>query len=141
MKLSILVLSFVCLFSTADEYETTVGLGHQYGGVLGTQFSYKTASSKYYGSVGLVGISTGFQTTFSENAHHAFGVVVGKESIQSEDGFLFVTYDYHVNGFAQNGLVIGTGLGVTREDAGGFYADTGEIETTPSVTLNIGYKF
>jgi hypothetical protein len=141
MKTSILALSLVCLFSSAGEYEAAVGLGHQYGGVLGAQFSYKTDSSKYYGSVGLIGLSTGFQTTFSENSNHAYGLVIGREEIQSEDGFLFATYDYHFNGFTKNGLVIGTGIGVTREDAGGFYSNTGKTETSTSVTLNIGYKF
>ncbi len=141
MKISVLALSFVCLFSSAGEYETSVGLGHQYGGVLGAQFSYKTDSSKYYGSVGLIGLSAGFQTTFSENSNHSYGFVLGREEVQSEDGFLFATYDYHFNGFSKKGLVIGTGLGVTREDAGGFYSDTGKTETSASITLNIGYKF
>ena len=141
MKISCLALSLVCLSSSAGEYETAVGLGHQYGGVLGAQFSYKTDSSKYYGSVGLIGLSAGFQTTFSENSNHTYGFVIGREELQSEDGFLFATYDYHFNGFSKNGLVIGTGLGVTREDAGSFYSDAGRTETSTSVTLNMGYKF
>ncbi len=129
------------MFSSAGEYETAVGLGHQYGGVLGAQFSYKTESSKYYGSVGLIGVAAGLQKTFNENSKHAYGFVIGREELQSEDGFLFATYDYHFNGFANNGLVIGTGLGITRQDAGGFFADIGKTETSTSVTLNIGYKF
>lgn len=141
MKVAIIALSLVSFFSSAGEYETSVGLGHQYGGVLGAQFSYKTDSSKYYGSIGLVGLSAGFQTTFSENSNHAYGLVMGREEIQGEDGFLFATYDYHFDGFSKNGFVIGTGFGFTREDAGGFYADTGKKETSTSVTLNIGYKF
>lgn len=141
MKISILALSLVSLFSSAGEYETSIGLGHQYGGVLGAKLSYKTESSKYYGSLGLIGASVGFQTTFSKNSKHAYGLVIGREEIQSEDGFLFATYDYHFNGFTNNGLVIGTGFGVTREDTGGMFADTGKSETSTSVTLNIGYKF
>ncbi len=141
MKTSIIALSLVSLFSSAGEYEAAVGLGHQYGGILGAQFSYKTESSKYYGALGLVGVSAGFQTTFSKNSRHAYGLVFGREELQSEDGFLFATYDYHFNGFSNNGFVIGTGLGVTREDAGGFYSDTGNTETSTSLTLNIGYKF
>jgi hypothetical protein len=141
MKIYIIALSLVSVFSTAGEYETAVGLGHQYGGVLGAQFSYKTASSKYYGAVGVIGASAGFQKTFTENSKHAYGFVIGREEIQSEDGFLFATYDYHFNGFTHNGLVIGTGLGITRQDHGGLFADIGKTETSTSVTLNIGYKF
>lgn len=89
MRIAILALSLVSLFSTAGEYETTVGLGHQYGGVLGAQFAYKTESTKYYAALGLVGVSEGFQTRFSENSHHAYGLSVGQEEIQSEDGFIF----------------------------------------------------
>jgi hypothetical protein len=141
MKIPIIALSFVSLFSAAGEYETAIGLGHQYGGVLGAQFSYKTDTSKYYGALGLVGASAGFQTIFTENSKHAYGFVIGREELQSEDGFLFATYDYHFDGFTKNGFVIGTGIGITREDTGGLFADTGKTETSTSLTLNIGYKF
>ena len=141
MKKFVLALSLFSLFSTAGEYEAAVGVGHQYGGVLGAQIAYKTASTKYYGSLGLIGISAGFQTTFSENSKHAYGLVIGREAFQSEDGFLFATYDYHLKGFTKNGLVIGTGLGVTREDSGSFFSHAGKTETSTSITFNIGYKF
>lgn len=141
MKISIIALSLVSFFSSAGEYETAIGLGHQYGGILGAQFAYKTESTKYYGSLGLIGISAGFQTTFSENSKHTYGVVAGREEIQSEDGFIFITYDYHLDSFTSNGLVIGTGIGVTRQDSGDWYSDKGKTETSTSVTLNIGYKF
>lgn len=64
-----------------------MGLGHQYGGILGAQLSYKTDASKYYGSVGLLGLSAGFQTTFNENSNRAYGLVIGREELYSEDGF------------------------------------------------------
>lgn len=141
MKKYILALSLIPMFSYASEFETAAGLGHEFGGVLGAQFAYKTESSKYYASLGLIGAAAGFQTTFSDNSKHAFGFVFGVEEIQSEDGFLFATYDYHFDGFSENGFVIGTGIGVTREDEGGFFADRGKTNTSTSVTLNIGYKF
>lgn len=140
MKKIIVALSLVSLFSSAAEYEIAAGIGHEYGGVLGAQFSYKTESSKYYGSVGIIGLSAGFQTTFSENSNHAYGLVIGREEVQSEDGFIFATYDYHFNGFSNKGLVIGTGLGIRRED-GGWYSDTGNTESSVALTVNFGYKF
>ncbi len=141
MKIYIIALSLVSLYSSAGEYESSVGLGHQYGGILGAQFAYKTEESKYFTSLGLIGFSAGFQTTFTNNSKHSFGIVAGKEELQSEDGFAFVTYDYHFDGFSNPGFVIGTGIGVTREDEGGLFSDRGETETSTSVTLNIGYKF
>jgi len=143
MKLTTLVLSLslISLYSSANEYETTLGLGHQYGGVLGAKFAYKTESTKYYAALGLVGVSVGFQTTFSENSQHAFGLAIGREEIQSEDGFIFATYDFHLKGFSQDGWVIGTGIGITREDKGGLYSDSGQSETSGAVTLSVGYKF
>ena len=51
---------------------------------------------------------------------------------------LLSTYNYHFNGFANNGLVLGTGIGIRRsEDTLG--AD--DLETSYSLTLNIAYKF
>jgi len=143
MKNIIIALSFIALSSAAGEYETTVGFGHQYGGVLGAQFSYKTESSEYYGSLGLVGYSAGIQTTFSQNSKHAFGLVAGRDEIQSSRGFLFVTYDYHLNGFSGNGWVVGTGLGYTLQD--GIAHIQGDSshghEIKAAITLNVGYKF
>ncbi|GLR72151.1 hypothetical protein [Agaribacter marinus] len=127
--------------SFAHKYETSVGVGHQYGGLLGVKVAYKSAQTKYYGALGLVGVSVGMQTTFSKGSKHTYGFTLGREELQSEDGFLFVTYDYHFNGFQQEGFVIGTGLGITREDDGGFLADKGDIETSTSATLTLAYKF
>lgn len=141
MKTLIISLSLFSLCSAANEYEGSIGMGHQYGGIFGGQLAYKTEYTKYYGSLGLVGVAAGFQTTFTENSKHSYGLVVGREELQSEDGFLFVTYDYHLNGFSNKGLVIGTGLGITREDEGGSFSDIGKTETSTSITFNLGYKF
>ncbi|WP_286270190.1 hypothetical protein [Thalassotalea hakodatensis] len=142
MKKILITLALLPSLSFAGEYETTIGLGHQYGGIIGAQLGYKTTSTKYYAAIGVAGFALGTQTTFGDEKNkHAYGFVVGKESIQAEYGFLFVTYDYHVNGLENNGFVMGTGVGFTRSDEYHWFADRGEIETTPFITLNIGYKF
>ncbi|MBA6390523.1 hypothetical protein H4J38_06960 [Colwellia sp. BRX10-3] len=151
MKKYIFALSLVSLFNSAGEFETAVGLGHQYGSILGAQLGYKTESTKYYASLGYVGIATGFQTTFSENSKHAYGLVAGVEAWESDHGFIFATYDYHFNGFSNPGFVIGTGFGFTRgESLGDTFVDFssyGESEPKKQedikaeFTLNIGYKF
>jgi hypothetical protein len=145
MKISIIALSLISFAGSAGNFEFTIGAGHEYGGILGGQFAYKTEYSKYYGSVGLIGFSTGFQTTFSKNSKHAYGVTVGAEAIDSEEGFLFATYNYHFKGFSNNGFVIGTGVGFTKGDGvpmgGGCIIDCQGAEKKAMVTLNIGYKF
>jgi len=150
MKKYICALSLVTLFSSAGEIETTVGLGHQYGSIIGAQFGYKTESTKYYASLGYVGIATGFQTTFSENLKHAYGVVTGIEAWESDHGFIFATYDYHFNGFSNAGFVIGTGFCFTRGEGfsdsfdGLFNSserDSRDEDVKAEFTLNIGYKF
>lgn len=140
MKKFILALSLFFSFTFAGEYETSIGLGHQQGGVIGVPLVYKNPLTKYYASLGVIAVSVGFQTTFSENSNHAYGIVIGREELQSEYGFLFVTYDYQFKGFTHNGFVIGTGLGMTRKDERSWYSDYGKTKTSPSVTLNIGYK-
>tara|TARA_R110000737_G_scaffold15182_3_gene31664 strand:- start:3350 stop:3799 length:450 start_codon:yes stop_codon:yes gene_type:complete len=149
MKKIILALSLVSLFSSAGEFETSVGLGHEYGSILGAQLGYKTEFTKYYAALGYIGYAAGFQTTFSENSKHAYGVVAGMEAWESENGFVFATYDYHFNGFSNPGFVIGTGFGFTRgEGLSDTFDDIGKRDSKRTkedvkaeFTLNIGYKF
>jgi hypothetical protein len=141
MKRILAVLPFIGLlsvYSSAGEFEISTGFGHQYGGVLGVQFANKTEFSKYYISTGLLGASAGLETTFQKNSKHSYGLAVGAEVVSSEDGFAFATYNYHFNGFSSNGLVIGTGIGIRRQEETLGADDT---ETSFSLTLNIGYKF
>jgi|TARA_B110000438_G_scaffold303545_1_gene365540 hypothetical protein len=151
MKKYIIALSFVSLVSSSGEFETAVGLGHQYGSILGAQFGYKTELTKYYASLGYVGFAVGFQTTLSENSNHAYGVVAGIEAWESDHGFVFATYDYHFSGFSNPGFVVGTGFGFTRGEGAFDIFDDGLIQNTrnerrkedikASFTLSIGYKF
>lgn len=150
MKKYIIALSFIPLLSSAGEFEKSVGLGHEYGSIMGAQLAYKTEFTKYYASLGYIGIATGFQTTFSENSKHAYGVVAGMEAWESEDGFIFATYDYHFNGFSNPGFTIGTGIGFTRGEGFGDSFDglfsnkenqRKEEDIKAGFTLNIGYKF
>lgn len=141
MRLVALALALFSGFSAAQEYETSVGFGHQYGGALGAKLAYTTDSTKVFGSIGLIGAAAGFQSVLGEDTRHAFGMVVGSEVSHSEDGFFFVTYDYHFDGFMQKGWLLGTGVGVTRQDESGSFGDTGDVETSMAMTLTLAYKF
>ena len=74
MKKFFLMIFLYTPFSHALEsdpaYEFSAGVGHQYGGILGAQFSYKSDVTKYYGSLGLYGAAVGFETTFAANPKH-----------------------------------------------------------------------
>jgi hypothetical protein len=85
MKAFVIGLLLFSSFTFAGEYKTAFGIGHQYGGVVGAKVSYITENSQYYGSLGVIGASAGFQTIFSKNSKHAYGFVIGREEIQSED--------------------------------------------------------
>jgi hypothetical protein len=137
----LIVISSLLFSSIATaELRVTAGAGHQYGGILGAQFAYQTPGSQYYLSLGLVGAAVGFQTTFEDNSKRAFGLSGGFEAANSEDGFVFATYNYHFQGFTESGWVAGVGIGVRREDDG-FFQDSGTKKTSGAITLDIGYKF
>jgi hypothetical protein len=131
-------IGFISVSSSAAELEISTGFGHQYGGILGAQFAKKSEFSKYYISTGLLGASVGFETTFQKNSMHSYGLAVGAEAVSSEKGFAFATYNYHFNGFSNNGLVLGTGIGIRRSE---YTLGADDTETSYSLTLNIAYKF
>ena len=142
MKKIICLIALTLMFSVSTHAETqyTVGLGYQYGGVLGAQVAYIDGNNKYFASLGLIGAALGAQRVFGSERKHSFGVVIGKEELTSEDGFTLVTYNYHASGFNNTGLVFGLSAGVKSEDAG-FYVDYNGTKTDGVVMINIGYKF
>jgi hypothetical protein len=140
LKKIILVLS-LCISSSvwANEFEVSTGVGHQYGGVIGVQLSNKTELSNYYLSLGYAGAAIGFETTLEKNSKHSYGVVAGIEAIsKAEEGFGFITYNYHLNGFSGDGLVIGAGVGITK--GSGVFGEP-EPDASAAITVNLGYKF
>jgi hypothetical protein len=142
VKKLVVILTLVCSSVSASEFQTSVGIGHQYGGLIGAQFGYKTDDTKLFGSVGFFGAALGYQTLFQDSNNLSYGLVLGAEALKSEDGFLFMTSNYHFNGFDQSGWVIGAGVGVSRQDQGGFYSDTpNTVESDATLTLSIGYDF
>jgi hypothetical protein len=144
MKRYIFILALIscsCFSSERDsDFVFSSGIGHQYGGIIGAQFAYRFEQSKIYSSIGIVGLALGFETAFDNNKKHSFGLVVGTELLRTEDGFAFVTYNYHFNGIDQKGFVIGTGIGATREDENSII-NTGNREYSTALTFNLGYKF
>jgi len=125
------------------ESEFSIGAGFQYSGLLGAQFALKDDDIKYYLSVGLPGFSVGLQKVVSDDDHHSVGFSLGELSAiygDNDNQYGFLTYNYHLHGFKNGGLVFGTGVGVYQER---IYSSHGPHieEFKPMFTLDIGYKF
>jgi hypothetical protein len=139
MKKTTLILLLLSFSSFSNEFEVSTGLGHQHGGVIGVQLANKTDFSKYYLSLGYLGAAIGFDTTLEKNSKHSYGMVAGIEAITSaEEGFGFITYNYHLNGFSNDGLVLGVGVGIKKGE--GIMGEP-DSDASAAMTVNLGYKF
>ncbi|GIU50343.1 hypothetical protein TUM4438_35960 [Shewanella sairae] len=125
--------------TTADT-SFSLGIGYQYGGVLGVRYNYQKLNHVFFGSLGLVGGALGYQYAFSEQKH-LFGFSVGSEVLTSEDGFAVLTYEYYPKGFTDGGWQFGVSGGVRREDDGGSFGNVGKTATEPTGMISLGYKF
>lgn len=140
-----LVILLCCLpMSTfAAEFEFSLGAGFQYSGVFGTQFALKHNDSKYFASVGFVGYSLGMQTIIADNEYHSAGFSVGEIPgfFSGDSQYGLITYNYHLSGFRNNGLVLGAGIGMVNEDTR--ISSSKEVEPSSKVlfSLDVGYKF
>ena len=132
--------------SNSNSIETTadtsfsLGVGQQYGGVLGVRYNYQNQNHVFSASLGLVGGALGYQYAFSEQKH-LVGFSVGSEVLTSEDGFAVLTYEYYPKGFTDGGWQFGVSGGVRREDEGGSFGNVGKTVTEPTGMISLGYKF
>ena len=143
----LIVIPLFCLpFSVCSaDFEFSLGAGFQYSGILGSQFALKQDDSKYFVSVGAIGYSVGMQTLVSENDHHSAGFSVGKLGaiFGGDHQYGFLTYNYHPDGFSHSGWVLGTGVGVMKEESHTvlFTKELVNPSAKAAITLDIGYKF
>lgn len=126
---------------TAGEFNGAVGIGPHYGGVLGGQLSFVEEDVKYYFALGLVGFSSGFQVLLDGSANHSLGLNLGADFIWGDEGYLYATYDYHLNGFYKDGLVLGLGVGNAFGSKGEDEFSSDLKNQNIVVSFNIGYKF
>lgn len=144
-KLIFISLSYFPLSAFGAEFEFSLGAGFQYSGVIGTQFAVKHQDSKYFVSLGLPGYSLGMQTIVSDNEYHSVGFSIGEIQgiFDGDSQYGFITYNYHLDGFKNDGWVLGTGLGLYDEES--YIPLFGNERIYPSkkamLTLDIGYKF
>lgn len=141
MKKYLLLLSFTTFNVSAFELNTSVGIGPQYGGIIGSQISIIENDVKYYLSAGFLGISSGVQFALGENTKHSLGLNFGASFLWGDEGYLFATYDYHINGFENDGWVMGLGVGNAFGSKGENEIASDIKNEDVAVSFNIGYKF
>jgi hypothetical protein len=143
-KLIFISLSYLPLSAFGAEFEFSLGVGFQYG-VVGTQVAVKHQDSKYFVSLGVPGYSLGMQTIVSDNEYHSVGFSLGEVDGILNDGARYglITYNYHMDGFKNNGWVVGTGVGFFDEKS--YIPLFSNERKSPSkkalFTIDIGYKF
>ena len=127
-------------FANADENKVAAGTGFQYGGAVGVKYAMNTGeSSRVFASIGLVGAAVGYEYAFSEQ--NAISFAVGSEQLASEKGFVMLEYNHYFQGKSNAGWRLGGGIGIIRQDQGGWWADYGETDTTGTLSINLGYQF
>jgi len=144
-KTLLILLSYLSVPVNGAEFEFSLGSGFQYSGIIGTQFAVKHQDSKYFMSVGLPGYSIGMQTIVSTNEYHSAGFSLGEIQgiLDGDSQYGFITYNYHMDGFKNNGWVLGAGVGLYDEES--YTPLFGHERINPSkkamLTLDVGYKF
>lgn len=137
----IILLSNFASFLVSAKGQISIGVGYQHASLLGIQYGVLDGTNKYFAAVGLGGAAVGYQRGIDSQNKHALGVVFGKESLTSEDGFALLTYNYHLSNIENSGLQLGISAGVRREDDFGFFGDSGETSSKFVVAVDISYKF
>jgi len=141
----IVLFGLISTVTNANEYERSgqfsVGLGVQYGPIFGVQYARVSQSDKFFVSYGLFGLGAGYQHVVGSGNSHTLGVNYGVAGtiIGTAHTFKLLTYNYHFNGLANSGLVIGLNIGQLDN-----HSDIKGVKTHSSdgiVSFDIGYKF
>lgn len=134
-------LIFFASFNVYAKGQLSLGLGYQHASVFGVQYGYIDGNNKYFGAVGLTGAALGYQRAIDFDSKHTIGIVVGKESLASEDGFALLTYNYHFTAQEMSGWQLGVSAGVRREDEASFFGSSGEASSKAAFSIDLSYKF
>jgi len=128
----------------AADFEFAAGVGSQYGG-LGGQVVLNNNDSKYFVDLGVFGGGLGFKTIVSGNEIHSLGAHIGKYKFifGEEISTVSVIYNYHFDGFRQQGWEIGTGIAFVKRDRykALFSNEYSEEQKSAALVFNVGYTF
>ncbi|MDP2560809.1 hypothetical protein [Psychrobium sp. 1_MG-2023] len=135
---------FTSLSCWSTEVDFGLGLGTQYGGV-GGQLIIDQQQTKYFIALGIPGYSIGMKSVISDHQHHSWGLNAGViDGIFSSDTqFAGVTYNYHFDGFENDGWELGLVAFYYREKEHKrlFSHIVDEEETGVGISFNLGYSF
>ncbi len=126
--------------SLADGF-ATAGAGYPYGGVAGARYSYPSGQNIYSVSLGLLGAAASYHRLLDDKNQHGLGIIAGLEVLSSEKGFTALSYQYYASGVQNRGWVLGSSLGLRRQDEGRFFGSYGKVETKALFGIDIGYRF
>lgn len=144
--LTTILLFILCSKSAFAENASSLGIGYQYGGAIGFKFDFKEAQNNYFASLGLLGGAVGYQRFTASDNKQAFGIMAGAEVLASEKGFIALTYNYYLQGFENEGWVVGASIGLRRTDGdllgiSGIFGARREVKTKTLISVNAGYRF
>ncbi|WP_299592076.1 hypothetical protein [uncultured Microbulbifer sp.] len=154
-------------FGTQFDSKFGLGLGTQYGGVAGLQYSLSGESDKFYIGAGRAdffesdypdeyGLTLGWEHALTEKqtfglalrtstedgrgAYYQAGYAGLEEATEKKDGFeygLFGSYSYYFSGIHQSGFVAGANLGKL------YRKDNvrSEFRNGTAVGVHLGYQF
>ena len=135
----------------ADAHEFSVGVGTEYGLLIGAQYAYRTEGKRYKVGVGAVGLSFGAEAKFAQSDSFSYGVTAGYiPAIFSDGGAIYVgpTWHYYLGGFADSGVVFSTGLvgyhseeGTDDESRQNWFNRERSNEQGVVALFSLGYKF
>lgn len=154
-------------FGSQFDSKFGLGLGTQYGGVAGINYSIKSNSNNFYIGAGRAdffesdrpdeyGLTLGWERALTEK--HAFGLALRtttddgrgayyqagynglEEATEKKDGFeygLYGSYSYYFSGIHQSGFVAGANLGKLYQKDN----VRSEFKNGAAVGVHLGYQF
>lgn len=123
--------------ANCGQFDHAVGVGLQYGGIIGYQFSYKEAQSNFRISAGLIGASLGYDYYLTDTFSFGATYTASTRDVTS------LNFNYTPSGYANSGWVIGVDFAYIegqRESGSNIFYQR-EEESKKVMWLSAGYKF
>ena len=123
--------------TNGGQFDHAVGVGLQYGGIIGYQFSYKEAQSNFRISAGLIGASLGYDYYLTDTFSFGATYTASIRDVTS------LNFNYTPSGYANRGWVIGLDFALIegqRESGSSFFYQR-EKDSKKVMWLSAGYKF
>lgn len=101
-RISILIAALLCPLSVQADLGTSIGVGVQYGGIIGIQGTYKFNATKFRLAFGAIGAGASVEQKLTPRVTAGFqvfasGIVIGQG----------IFLNYHFSGFNKKGFTIG----------------------------------